>query len=255
MTYIPTRDFFAEVQKGNVAGHKMVHKFGRNPDVDTGTVPEDVWLTGGLMTWPTAAAVVSVTSTDADDDGNPTTNTGAQTLTIEGLDASFDELTETITLNGTNAVTTAASFIRINRAFVATAGTYHGNNEGILVGTVGGATMFTIPIGAGQTQVARYTVPNGKTAQLTYIAASTDEKKSGGTIQLFRNPEADDASQPFGGTKRLIMQLDNILGEETITPRSGILFAGKTDIWFEVPAVGADNTEMDVDFELLVVDD
>ena len=255
MSRTSTKDFFLEVVKGNIPGHKAVHKFGRNPDVDTGTVPEDVWITGGLMTWPTSAAVVSVTSTDAGDDGNPTSNTGAQTLTIEGLDASFDELNETITLNGTNAVTTSGSFIRVNRAFVATAGAYHNNNEGILVGTVGGATMFTIPIGIGQTQVARYTVPNAKTAYLEFLAVSVDEKKSGGTIQMFQNPVADDVSQPFGGAKRLVLQLDTVSGEEILNSRVPRTFAGKTDIWFEVPLVGADNTPVDVDFELLVIDD
>ena len=255
MSYIGIRDFFVEVQKGNVSGHKMVHKFGRNPDVDTGTVPEDVWLTGGLMNWPTTAAVVSVTSTDADDDGAPTSNTGAQTLTIEGLDSSFDEQTETITLNGTTAVTTSASFIRVNRAFVATAGTYHGNNEGDIVGTIGGATMFTILTGVGQTQVARYTVPNAKTAYLQSIFVSVDEKKSGGTVQLFNNTSADDTSQPFSGTKRIALQLDVVSGEEIIQPRSPMVFAAKTDIWFEIPLVGADDTPVDVDFELLVVDD
>lgn len=250
-----TRDFFLEVQKGNIPGHKLVHKFGRNPDVDTGTVPEDVWLTGGLMTWPTSAAVVSVTSTDTDDDGNPTSNTGAQTLTIEGLDASFDELTETITLNGTSAVTTTGSFIRINRAFVATTGTYHGNNEGSIVGTISGATMFTILAGVGQTQVARYTVPNAKTAYLESMIVSVDEKKSGGTVQLFHNPSADDTSQPFSGAKRLALQLDTVSGEEILNPKSPMKFDAKTDIWFEVSLVGADSTPVDVDFELVVIDD
>ena len=249
------RDFFLEVQKGNVAGHKLVHKFGRNPDVDTGTVPEDIWETGGLMTWPTSAAVVSVTSTDADDDGAPTTNTGAQTLTIDGLDASFDELTETIILNGTSAVTTAGSFIRVNRAFVATTGTYHGSNEGSLVGAVGGSTMFTIATGLGQTQIGRYTVPNGKTAYLLFLVISVDEKKSGATVQMFQNPNADDISQPFSGAKRIIMEFDTVSGEEILPGGAPRSFPAKTDIWFEVPTVGASDTPVDVDFELLVVDD
>ncbi len=255
MSYIGSRDFFLEVQKGNVAGHTIIHKFGRNADVDTGTVPEDIWLTGGLMTWPTSAAVVSVVSGSANDDGDPTSSTGAQTITIEGLDASFDVVTETITLNGVGAVTTSASYIRVNRAFVATTGTYHGNNEGALTGTISAATMFTIPIGVGQTQVARYTVPNGKTAYIESIFMSVDEKKSGGTVQLYMNTNVDDVSQPFGGAKRLILQFDTVSGEELLTPQSPMKFDAKTDIWFEVSAVGADDTPVDVDFEILVVDD
>jgi hypothetical protein len=255
MSYLGDKDFLIEVAKGNVAGHSLVHKFGRNPDVDTGTVPEDIWFTGGLMNWPTSAAVVSVVSDDANDDGNPTTNTGAQTLTIEGLDASFNELSETITLNGVGAVTTSASFIRVSRAFVATTGTYHGNNEGTLVGTISGATQFTIGPGLGQTQVGRYTVPNGKTAYLLFTAISVDEKKSGATVQLFQNPLADDTSQPFSGAQRMVIEFDTISGQETLPFGSPRSFAGKTDLWFEIPTVGADNTPVDVDFELLLVDD
>lgn len=255
MSFIGHTDFLIEVQKGNVVGHKLVHKFGRNADVDTGTVPEDIWATGGLMNWPTSAAVVSVVSDDADDDGNPTTNTGAQTLTIEGLDASFDELTETITLNGVGAVTTAASFIRVNRAFVATTGTYHGTNEGTLIGTISAATQFTIGPGFGQTQVGRYTVPNGKTAYLLFIAITVDEKKSGATVQMFQNPSADDTSQPFSGAQRLVIEFDTVSGQEILPFGSPRSFAGKTDLWFEIPTVGADSTPVDVDFELLLVDD
>lgn len=255
MSYLGDKDFLIEVAKGNVAGHSLVHKFGRNPVVDTGTVPEDIWATGGLMNWPTSAAVVSVISNDADDDGNPTSNTGAQTLTIEGLDASFDELAETITLNGTNAVTTSGSFIRVNRAFVATAGTYHGTNEGTLIGTIDAATQFTIGPSLGQTQIGRYTVPNGKTAYLLFIAITVDDKKSGATVQMFQNPSADDTSQPFSGAKRLVIEFDTVSGDEVLPFGSPRKFEAKTDLWFEIPLVGASDTPVDVDFELLVVDD
>jgi hypothetical protein len=53
MSYISNKDFLIEVAKGNVAGHAIVNKFGRNPDVDTGTDPEDVWTQGGVWAAPT----------------------------------------------------------------------------------------------------------------------------------------------------------------------------------------------------------
>ena len=37
MTYIGHSDFLIEVAKGNVAGHSLVHKFGRNAAVPNGS--------------------------------------------------------------------------------------------------------------------------------------------------------------------------------------------------------------------------
>ena len=37
MSYIGNKDFLIEVQKGNVVGHSMVHKFGRNDAVPNGS--------------------------------------------------------------------------------------------------------------------------------------------------------------------------------------------------------------------------
>ena len=254
MSFIGFKDFLIEVSKGNVAGHKIIHTRGRNDDIDTATDPEDVWAGGGLMNWPTSAAVVSVTSTSANDDGNPTTNTGAQTLTIEGLDANFDELSETITLNGTTAVVTGGTFIRINKVFVATTGTYHGSNEGDITGTIGGDSMFKILTGLGETELGRYTVPNGKKGYITHIQVEVDSSKSA-VLTMLELPNADDVSQPFSGAMRVIVRFDAISGEGIYDPSGGIQLLNKTDVWFEATEVSSNDTAVDVEFEILVVDD
>ncbi len=246
-----SRDFHIEVAKGNIAGHKIIHKFGRNSASSDG---DDVWFSDGTMNWETSAAVVSVVSSDTDDDGNPTSNTGAQTLTIEGLDSSFDELNETITLNGAGAVTTSGSFIRVNRAYVATTGTYHGTNEGIITGTINGNTAFKIEANTGQTQLGRYTVPNGKTAYITKVVISVDSTKTA-SVELLMYENADDTSQPYSGAKRLLVEFDVVSGEEIFQPEGGIKLLQKTDVWVnirDVSAAGA--TSVDVELELLIVD-
>ncbi len=41
-------DFLTEVALGVVPGYAVGTKFGRNPEIDTGTTPEDVWIGGGI---------------------------------------------------------------------------------------------------------------------------------------------------------------------------------------------------------------
>ena len=104
---------------GQITGLSPQLKFGHNPASGNGT-EDDIWAQGGNLTWMSTASVLDIVSTVAADDGNPTTSTGAQTITVEGLDSSWNEQSVTYTLDGTTIVTTAESWIRVNRAFVAT---------------------------------------------------------------------------------------------------------------------------------------
>ena len=54
MTYLANKDFYAEVAKGKVAGHTIVHKFGHNDTV--GTTYEPITATGVYNTPQPASA-------------------------------------------------------------------------------------------------------------------------------------------------------------------------------------------------------
>ena len=156
------------ISAGNVPYTSYVEKFGRNTTL-SGNV-ETVWDGNNLYTYITSASRLSVVSDSGDDAAG---GTGARTVEIQGLDGDYNLITETITVGG--ADTTTNSFLRVFRARVATAGSV-GTNVGILdvtaddsstvlakinkVGTGGGA-------GLGQTFMALYTIPAGKTAYLT----------------------------------------------------------------------------------------
>jgi hypothetical protein len=163
---LPMYEYRAEVSRGNVAGQKTLYKFGFNDDVD-GT-EEAIWMAGGVYNFPSDAAILRVFS-DAtqDDDGND----GARVVTIEGLDANYNEVSVDVTMDGTNAVNTTQTFTRVNRAFVKTAGVLNYNRGVISVvhqGT-GTYTVATIAQTMSQTQQAIYTVPNGKTLYIDDI--------------------------------------------------------------------------------------
>ncbi len=149
------------IARGAVAQTSHINKFGYNTSV--GTNFETITDLGGDQYYPTSAGIVSVVSSDANDDDG---DTGARTMEIQGLDGNYEEISETITLNGTSAVTTTASFHRVFRMRVLTAGTT-GTNEGNLTASIGGNDVARISAAnGGQTLMAVYTVPKGKTAYL-----------------------------------------------------------------------------------------
>jgi hypothetical protein len=129
-------------------------------DVVVSSSTQEMWPIGTAKVWPTVAATASVVSDDAAD--TVTTGTGTWTLTIEGLDANFDEISETISMTGLTPAVTTKSFIRINRMFGVTAGSF-GANEGNITASIGGNPQAYIEAHEGQTHQTHYTVPNGHT--------------------------------------------------------------------------------------------
>ena len=101
------KDFFLEVAKGNVVGHKAINKYGKNIEIDSG-VTADIWtrgqtvLSGGTsLLWvaPLAARTHTIASDDADDTSG---GAGARTVKIFGLTSwTTTEVEEIITMNMT----------------------------------------------------------------------------------------------------------------------------------------------------------
>lgn len=156
--------YFMQVARGLVDGHKRLFKFGFNGDIDTAV--EDVWDAGGEYTYQSSALAMSVTS-----DAGATDN-GVE-ITVQGLDANYDEISEVVTLAGSGTATTSATYLRVYRAFTS------GSQEATDTINVdnGGTTYARIQEGEGQTLMALWTVPAGYTAYLlqTDITAFTEQ--------------------------------------------------------------------------------
>lgn len=166
MSYFGSKDFFLEVAKGNVGGHSLVNKFGRNDDIDSGSGFEDIWAGGGTRTYLSAAETMDIVSTSTSD---AAAGTGTRTFSIEGLDSNYDEISETVTLNGTTTVTTSNSYLRVHRCKSLTTGTGGVNAGDITVDPTtsgSGSRQAFISAGDGQTLISHYTIPNNKTAYM-----------------------------------------------------------------------------------------
>ena len=235
-----------ELSKGNIPNHIGINKYGSNTDIDTTTDPETIWSTGGLYTFLSSAGTVAVVSSDANDDDG---DTGARTISIEGLDANYDQITETVTLNGTGSVntTTHTDWLRVNRAYVVSAGSSE-KNEGIITMSVGGTTVATIPAEKGQTQMAIYTVPNGYNAYITNLFGAIVKGTGAAT----------NADVQFYSRKNNVIRLQQEISLDSAgtsefnkTYAIPLAFEEKTDIYAEA-LVGSNNTTVFVNFGIII---
>ena len=154
-----------KVAAGIMPGASYIEKFGRNAAVASG-VQEPIWDGSGVYSYPTNGRIHEIESTDADDAG---AGAGARTVEIQGLDENYLQATETVTLISANPVDTKYLYSRIFRMRVMTAGASE-TNEGVITATAKTDATVTaqINVGNGQTNMAIYTIPAGKTGYLVH---------------------------------------------------------------------------------------
>ena len=224
--------FDLQVARGQVAFHETQFKFGFNPDIDDSL--ETIWAEGGLYSYLSAASVLKISSSSTDD---TSAGTGARTITISGLDANYDEISESVTLNGQTAVNTTQSFLRVFRMIVDTAGS-GGQNAGVIYAGTGTVTSGvpankygTIAVGDNQTLMCFWTVPRGYTAFLYQIDISmnTEVANKFGTVSLVARLNGG----VFNVKDKFALSQD-IIHQEFKHP---IKFAEKTDL--EVRAIAS----------------
>ena len=108
--HTPSLDFFLQVRKGRVEGHSSMLMAGEYDSLSTSD--STVWPEGGVVTWPSSATQMTLSSSSSNDDDG---STGATTILVTGLDEDFTIITEPVTMDGQNGVTTSANFYRINK--------------------------------------------------------------------------------------------------------------------------------------------
>jgi hypothetical protein len=218
--------FELQVARNQIQGHRSVVVFGFNPDVDTSQV--SVWPLPSLITFPASAIQMTVSSTNAND---TSAGTGARTIVVQGLDANYNEVSETVTLNGQTAVTMTAFLIRINYAYVLSAGSGNGAAGDIYIGTgtvtagVPATTYDIIKFDYNTTITGSWTVPAGYTA---YVSQG-----------LFSSGQSGGSNQVQG--RLLTRGTDNIRRTAAVTSINN----GVADYVFEYPVVVQEKTTLE----------
>lgn len=175
--------FELQVSRGQISWHRSVVVFGYNSDVDTAV--ETVWPHGGILGFPAAALQLSVSSDNAND---TSAGTGARTVYLEGLDANYNVISETVTLNGQTAVTTVRSYLHINNCYVLTAGS--GNSAagtiyfgtGVVTAGVPATVYDVIQFDYNARITGSYTIPAGYTGYVSQGLFSSGQSSGTGPV-------------------------------------------------------------------------
>jgi hypothetical protein len=238
--------FEIEVGKGAVTGASWILKDGINFDVDTGSVPEDIWDGGGVYTgFPTGAAQQFVAvSTNAGDTG---------TLTFYYLeDANSTEYkTRTVTLNGTTPVLTGVSGIRCNYGFYQNGGatTFNLGDISLYHQVTTANVFFRMPIGYGQSYCSGVTIPKGN---IGYIFSATSSIRGAGTTAQYA--DAIVWTRRFGGSP-LLRNAYTLTNNTPFIEFLGYAFAipENTDFIPRVLAVSTNNSIIQASYRLLLL--
>ncbi len=230
----------------------IIHQFG--DVVTTDAKSADIYDNGDTVTrypWLNAAEKLDVVSADANDAG---AGTAAQTIEIHGLNASYERLTATVTLNGVTPVEdvqgTGADglfydWFRVNHAMTIDYGgdpdDAIGTNEGniTMTGATSGKVLATILAGEGHTLMTMYTIPTPLTLALDLIQIHVEESPTKKPVLVNFC-----ARQP-GKAWQVFHKLHLISGTARRTFEVPRIFAAKTDLFLqavtlEAVAVGAE---------------
>ena len=218
------------VRKGIFGDLGGIDKFGYLPTATSSY--KTVWDGDNLYTYPSVATQMAVSSSDGADNGIK--------ITLQGLDASYNELIETVTLDDTDsagAVTTTGSFLRIFRAFVASGTDITGN----VTISADGTTYAKIFAEMQQTLMAVYTIPAGHRGYLISGNISVEKNQPVVAKLMVRRPggviRVNGIVSTFGVPFQRVWQLPPVL-------------PAKTDI--EIRAKAGSTTSIAAGFEILL---
>lgn len=235
---------------GLYATASRVATLGNNPNIDTATQPEDVWVGAELgvlngidhrfVPKPVSAVAMEVVSDSANDTG---AGSGARTVVIGYLDGAYTAKTAVLTLNGTTPVALPENVLRVNSVVVGAVGTVGAANAGNLSVRAAGGLGATYAYMATQIGLARnslYTVPAGQIFDILSMLFSinrTDTQQRWATYTL--------CIQNAAGRLLKGIELSNGSNQPYRHEADGVpvnTISEKTDVWIRCESVSQNST-------------
>jgi len=238
---IIVNDFYLEVARGNVTGYTAREIVGQNAAL--GGPDKFIWGEGTVssqdLTEAATAAIVYVSSTDSDDKNVP--------VTITGVDANYDEITEVITTNADNGQTRVAgtkAFLAINKVTIAAAveGKLYVFYASAVTGGVPNtltAIQAVIDIGNTESFNAFYCVPRNRTLYLTSLRyRSTGSTTKNDVILSIKRKLYGGAYTVLDVVKYRDLGTTNFIDEQISFADSPLVFAAKSKFKMTAGLVG-----------------
>jgi hypothetical protein len=234
-----------DLSAGRLPGLSTINKFGRNDTIASGAT-EVIWDGSSSYTFPATALMTKLSQTT--DQGTMQ----GQTIEVQGLDASWNLVTQTKALNGsdtTTAVTLDTALIRVFRmkvlANVVTTSPVRCHNDAESV------DYAIIGTGNNQTLMAVYTVPNGKTAYMTSFTVTVNPATNLDPTSMPIRIWAKDNDNSY---ERQLKHVEGIISGQHVHPFFPYkVFTQKTDIYMDATPTGKD-ADVSAGFNLILED-
>ncbi len=245
MSILRDTEHYLEVSRGNIPGQRFLQSRANNPDIDIGTVPEDVWDGGGIYPGFTAtlAQIIDIVSTSALD---TLLGLGARSVFIEGLDINYNEISEVVNLNGTTPVSTVNTYLRVNFFLCITGGAsaFVNGNVGTITATqtTSGILMQQINPGNSTARNTAFTVPADKDFFIINTFGSYNTTDNDVIVVL------SGWVRPFGGIplQALKVELNSSAGVTEIPNTLPIPLPAKADSSIRVIEAESDNADVSI---------
>jgi hypothetical protein len=224
--------FELQVSRNQIMGHNAANIFGYGTTPATANLFRTVWenMATTDYVFPSSASTMTLVSTVITD---------TATITITGLDANYNPISENLVLNGTTGVTTVNSYFRINNIAVSVGSAT--NPTGVITLSVS-STVYAqintqvvsgVTTSVGTSQMSIYTVPNGYTFYGYRYGAYSSFNGNSANYTTYRA-----LTNASSGVQRVIVQTPYNTTYE-VQRHFPFPYAGGTDLRFQVASSAA----------------
>ena len=223
--------FDLQVSRNQITGHTSTNIFGYGTTPATAGTFRTVWenMATTEYVFPSSATTMTLTGGSGD----------TATITIVGLDANYNVISENLVLTGATGVTTTNAYFRINSMFVASGSTTNPantvtlTNGGVTYAQINTAVFNGVTGSVGTSQMAVYTVPAGSTFYGYRYGAYSSFNGNTANYTTYRA-----VINLSSGVQRLVVQTPYNTTYE-VQRHFPFAYAEKTDLRFQVASSAA----------------
>jgi hypothetical protein len=177
--------FDLQASIGRIPFVEAYNRSGFNPEISTNY--EEVWETGGMQEYLSAAENVKVKSSSTAD---TLAGTGVRKTLVRGIDENFLNIEEEVAMNGSTPVETLKKFLRVFDLIVWETGSSL-INQGVIDAdsAVSNKSLNKIDTGNNSSRSVQFTVPQNKCFVLRKMGVFPEKKESAAI--LLRTADSD----------------------------------------------------------------